>query len=579
MGQWSITGYLRKYVRQYASLFVLAIAFLTVEAMCDLFQPAIMSKIVDVGIAGRNLAYVLKTGGVMLAVTAVGAVGAVGRNNISSRVSQRFGAQLRRDLFVHVHSLSYDSMDQFDTGSLLTRLTNDVNQLQNFFNGLMRIFVKAPLFFIGSVIMAVIMSPRMSVILLAVIPVILIIVLLGSRSSLPYFKRVQKAIDRLNGTTQEYLAGIRVVKAFNRFDYEKDRFDQSNTTMAQIQTTAMRIMALFSPLVTLAVNISIIIVLMIGGYGVNSGSVQVGKVIAFTNYMVQISGSLMTISMAFVALVRAKASAERIGEVMDTRNTIAKAGNPQKLSCAGNIEFDNVSFSYGGEKVLDSVGFSCKSGETIGIIGSTGSGKTTLINLIPRFYDVASGTVRINGLDIREYDEQELRKRIAVVPQKNMLFSGTLAENIRWGKSDASGAEIEDVAKAAQAYEFIAAMPDGFSTMVGQGGVNLSGGQKQRVSIARALLKNPDILILDDCTSAVDAITEAKIRRGLRAYSKDLICIVIAQRVSAVMSASRILVLDGGRVAGIGNHAGLMESCEVYREIYLSQYGGKKEAN
>lgn len=581
-------GYLKKYVKKYYKLFLAAIAFLTVEAMCDIFQPTLMSKIVDVGIQSRNMHYVLTMGGVMLMVTGIGAIGAVGRNNISCRVSQRFGTQLRGDLFKKVQNFSYENTGKFETASLVTRLTNDVTQMQNFVNGQMRMFAKAPITFIGSIVMAVILDPKLSIIIVIVIPVIVLVIFINTHVAFPFFKRVQRAIDRLNAVMREYLSGVRVVKAFNRADYEEGRFDISNEGLSEVQIAAMRVNAVFSPMTTTAINLGIVAVLWFGSFYVNTGTLEVGKVIAFINYMTQMSTSIVTISMVFTMFIRARTSAGRIGEVMNVedrpsvipeselKDIAPEAEGAGKTGVKAGIEFRDVSFSYSGnldEPALENISFSCVPGTTMGIIGTTGSGKTSIVNLIVRFYETTRGAVLVDGKDVRTIDEHVLRDRIAMVPQKSTLFSGSILDNIRWGNSDADAEEVEKAARIAQAHGFISDMPEGYSTMLGQGGVNLSGGQKQRISIARALVKNPHILILDDCTSAVDVISEAKIRHGLEEYSKDLICIMVAQRISSVMEADRILVLDDGHVAGMGSHDELMAGCRIYQEIYESQLG------
>ena len=568
-------GYLRKYISQYAGLFFCAIFFLSLEAVCDLMQPTLMAKIVDVGIRNQNLRYVLATGGIMLLVTAFGAFNAVMRNNISSRVSQRFGTSLRFDLFARIQSLSFENIGHFETASLVTRLTNDVTQMQNFVNGMMRIFVKAPLLCVGSIIMAFLLDPHDSAILAIIVPLIALIILLNTRVGYPIFRRVQRAIDRVNGVMREYLSGVRVVKAFNRSDFEEERFSGANDSLAGIQTSAMKVMAVFSPATTLIIDLGIVVVLWMGGVSVDTGSEQVGKIIALINYMTQISTSLMTISMVFTMFVRARASAERIGEVMAEHPAVSSPAEPAVMGEKTEVTFADVGFSYAdaAEEVLRHISFSCRAGETLGIIGTTGSGKSTLVNLIPRFYDACAGCVRVGGADVRRIDLHALRKAIAVVPQKTTLFTGTIRDNIRWGRSGASDGEVAQAARIAQADDFIHALPEGYDTVLGQGGVNLSGGQKQRIAIARALIRKPRILILDDCVSAVDVVTESKIRSGLRAYASGLCCILIAQRISSVMAADRILVLDNGEIVGDGTHAHLLQSCAVYRDIYRSQFG------
>jgi ATP-binding cassette subfamily B protein len=388
---------------------------------------------------------------------------------------------------------------------------------------------------------------------------------------------VQKALDRVNGVVREFLSGIRVVKAFNRFDYETEKFGIANNEYRSKATTAMRVMAVFNPAITLTVNFGIVAVLWLGGLRVNAGQMQVGHVIAFVNYMTQILFSLMTISMVFNMLVRAKASAGRIGEVFAERNAMTWGDRPAKESgVRGRIDFENVTFSYDGPDaapVLKNINLTVLPGETVGIIGSTGSGKSSLIGLIPRFYDATSGTVKVNGVDVRNVDPKTLREKVAIVPQKTVLFTGTVADNLRWGKEDATPEEMERAARMAQAHEFISSFPEGYETRIGQGGVNFSGGQKQRLSIARALIRNPEILILDDCTSAVDVVTEANIKQALKRYAENLTCLIIAQRITSVMDADKIVVMDNGQIVGIGKHDELLRNCEVYREIFQSQIG------
>ncbi len=569
--------FLEKYIKHYWKPFCIAVACLMFEAICDLMQPTIMSRIIDVGVAGKDMQYVLYMGGAMLLVTALGAVAAISRNVVSSNVSQRFGAELRSDLFRKVQTFSFDNIDNFEAASLMTRLTNDVTQVQNFVHGLMRIFVKAPLLCLGSLIMATLLNPRMAMVLAAVVPIIGVIIFFSMRIGYPFFIKVQKALDRVNGVMREYLSGVRVVKAFNRFDYETGRFEKANRDLASISITAMRIMAVFTPGISLTVNMGIIVVLWLGGFRVNSGNMQVGQIIAFTNYMTQILFSLMIISNVFNTFIRAKASAERIGEVFAQENNMAVPEHSREASgVKGRVDFEHVSFAYSGaagDPVINNATFTCMPGETVGIIGSTGSGKSSLVHLIPRFYDAVAGAVKVDGVDVKEMDPGKLREKIAIVPQKSVLFTGSILDNIRWGRENATLEEVQKAAEMAQASDFISGFPEGYGTLLGQGGVNLSGGQKQRVSIARALVRKPEILILDDSTSAVDVATEAKIREALKKYSAGLTCLIIAQRITSVMNADKVVVLDHGDVVGIGSHEELMQSCEVYQDIFRSQIG------
>ncbi|MCX7571864.1 ABC transporter ATP-binding protein [Tumebacillus sp. DT12] len=568
-------NFLKSYLYKYWRTASVALLFLTFEALCDLMQPTIMSKIIDVGVANRDLGYVFRMGGLMLLITALGAAAASIRNVAASHVSQNFGRELRGDLYKKILSLSARNLDRFDQASLITRLTNDVSQVQMFVNGMMRIFVKAPLLCIGGLIMATRLNPELAVVLAVAVPVVGVLIVINMKVGFPYFKRVQKALDRVNGVMREYLSGVRVVKAFNRFDYEVAKFSGANEEFQERSVAAARVIAVFSPIIMLTLNLGIVAVLWLGGIRVNEGEMQVGHIIAFTNYMTQILFSLMLISMVFNMFVRARASAGRIGEVFAEENEMTwKEERADSLAGKkGRVDFEGVSFQYDGEPVLKGITFSCLPGEMVGIIGSTGSGKSSLVGLLPRFYDANEGTIKIDGEDVRTVDPKRLREKIAIVPQKMTLFTGTILENIKWGNETATQAEIEQAARMSEAHEFIAKTPDGYDTRLGQGGVNLSGGQKQRVSIARALVRKPEILILDDSTSAVDVATEAKIKASLKGYAKGLTCLLIAQRITSVIDADKIAVLDHGELVGLGTHEELFTSCEVYQQIYQSQIG------
>ncbi|MDR7078715.1 ATP-binding cassette subfamily B protein [Neobacillus niacini] len=572
-------GFLAKYIKKYWKSFSLAVLFLTFEAICDLLMPTIMASIIDVGVAGRDLDYVLKMGGVMLLITLFGAVSASIRSILASIVSQSFGAELRSDLYRKIQALSFKNIDRFERASLITRLTNDVTQIQVFANGLMRIFVKSPLLAIGGLIMATRLNLHLSVVLAVVVPIVAVFIVLNLRLGFPLFSRVQKALDRVNGVMREYLSGVRVVKAFNRFDVEVEKFDHANEDFKKQSISATRLMAVFSPAIMLTVNLGIVAVLWIGGFGVTNGNVQVGHIIAFINYMTQILFSLMMISMVFNMFVRAKTSAVRVSEVFALEDDLTwkeEVIQPSLEKEQGGIDFNHVYFSYegtSGDPVLKDINLTCLPGETIGIIGSTGSGKSTLVGLIPRFYDVSAGSIKVDGEDIHLADPKRLREKIAFVPQKTILFTGTVEENIKWGKEDATIEEVERAAKIAGAHDFIIASPEGYQTRIGQGGVNFSGGQKQRLSIARALIKNPQILILDDSTSAVDVTTEERIKAGLKKYAQGLTCLLIAQRITSIMDADNIVVMDHGEIVGMGKHEELLRDCKVYQEIYQSQIG------
>ncbi|MFP5108483.1 ABC transporter ATP-binding protein [Neobacillus sp. C211] len=569
--------FLSKYIKKYWKSFSIAVLFLTIEAISDLMQPTIMAKIIDVGVANKDINYVLKMGGLMLLITACGAIAASARSVVASIVSQNFGTELRSDLFKKIQTLTFRNVDKFDRASLVTRLTNDVTQVQVFVNGLMRVFVKAPLLAIGGLIMATRLNLQLSVVLAVVVPIVALLIIFNMRLGFPLFSRVQNGLDRVNSVMREYLSGVRVVKAFNRFDVEVGKFTKVNDQYKNQAISANRLMSSFSPAVMLIVNLGIVVVLWIGGNGVNTGDIQVGHIIAFINYMTQILFSLMIISMVFTMFVRAKASAGRIDEVFSQADNVywneeLRVNSIEK----GRIDFENVSFSYElatGEPILKNINLTILPGETVGIIGSTGSGKSTLVGLIPRFYDTSGGTIKVDGVDSKQVSPKKLREKIAIVPQKNILFTGSVAENIRWGNEEATDAEVVTAANMAGAHDFIERSPEGYQTRIGQGGVNFSGGQKQRISIARALVKKPEILILDDSTSAVDVATEAKIKEALKKYAKGLTCLLIAQRITSIIDADKIVVLDRGEVVGVGTHQELLKDCRVYQEIYQSQVG------
>ncbi|MFD2613509.1 ABC transporter ATP-binding protein [Paenibacillus gansuensis] len=569
--------FLVPYIRRNIRPFLLAVLLLTVEALSELMMPTLMAVMIDQGVAHNRMDVVMKWGGLMLLITGIGAIGAAGRNVISGRVSQRFGSELRYDLYAKIQGLSFPSLNRFERASLMTRLTQDVTQVQNFVNGLMRIFVKAPLLCIGSLILAIRLNPQLAVVPMAVVPVVGLLVYFNMKIGFRRFTLVQKAMDKVNLVLREYLSGVRVVKAFNRNVYEEGKFDAVNDAYRHESTAVMRTMSLFNPAMMLTVNLGIVGILWLGGFKVDTGQTDVGHIIAFVNYMTQILFSLMMISFVFMMFVRAQASALRIGEVLEAeqgdQGGTEKAGEQEHR---GSIEFCDVSFSYGtdsGTPVLKGITMLCKPGETTGIIGSTGSGKSTLVHLIPGFYRPDSGVIRVDGMDVEKWNPESLREHVALVPQKPLLFTGSIAENIRWGKEEATLEEIIEAAKLAEAHEFISSFPEGYEARVGQRGVNLSGGQKQRISLARALVKQPDILLLDDCTSAVDVSTEAKIKASLRKVSQKTTILLIAQRISSVVDADQIIVMEDGRIAAAGSHMQLMRESAIYREIYRSQYG------
>lgn len=567
--------FLYKYFKKYYKLFFLAIGCVMLEVICDLLQPTLMSMIIDKGVVVSDISIVFKYGFIMIGVSIFGAFIAINRNKFATTVAQSFGAELRLDVFNKIQSFDFDNIDKFERGSLITRLTNDITNIQNFIYGLMRIFVRAPLLGIGCIIMSMRLDFKMSLIVLTIVPIVSVIIFLNLKFGYPYFVKVQKSLDKVNGVIREYLRGVRVVKAFNSFKFEGERFEGVNNELTDKSIDSMKFMALFNPINTLIVNIAIAIIIWTGATRVNIGTLQVGKIIAFTNYMTQMLFALMATTMIFSSLIRAKTSADRINELFLEENNIKENSKEVNITEEkGKVEFKNVTFSYKGlkgEPVIKDISFTLDKGMTLGIVGSTGSGKTTLVNLIPRFYDAKCGEVIIDGLNINTYSFEELRGKIAIVPQKTVLFSGTIKENIRWGKEDASDEEVIEACKIADADSFIKNFNEGYDSIVGQGGSNLSGGQKQRVAIARALIKKPEILILDDSTSALDTDTEFRIRKSLKEYANELTRIIIAQKITSVISADKIIVLESGKVVGEGTHNELMNCCEVYQDIYKSQ--------
>lgn len=566
-----------RYLRPHWAAALLAPLLMLLEVAMDLLQPILMASIIDQGVMQNDTAHILHTGLIMLGAAAIGLLGGLGCTIYSSIASQRFGADLRRDLFLKVQTLSFRNLDDVSTGSLITRLTSDIVQIQTMVQMLLRIFVRSPLLAIGSMIMAMIISPKLAIILAIAVPLLFVVMFFLIRATLPLFATVQKKLDKVNTVLKENFAGIRVSKAFVRAGYEKDRFHQANTDFTQVSVKTQRIVALNMPILTMILNISIVVVLWLGGKNAIDGSFEVGSLVAFINYVTQVLFSVSSVAMMLVRISTAKVSADRIQEVMHTESEIANADHPAiNAYKQGEIEFDQVTFSYkpGIQKpVLHHVSFKVRPGQTVAIMGATGSGKTSLVSLLPRLYDVTSGRIFIDGTDVRQFDLSALRERIGIVLQESILFTGTIRDNIRYGKADASDEEVIAAAKAAQAHEFISSMPEGYDTMLGQRGVNLSGGQKQRISIARALLLRPAILILDDSTSAIDMGTESRLQKELARLMNGRTCLMIAQRISSVIDADRILVLDDGKLVAEGTHSELLASCELYQDIYQSQFG------
>lgn len=561
------------YLKRHMGIFLISTLFLTMEAFADLLQPTFMSYIVDEGVARADIGQILFYGAVMLGIAAVGAVSAVMRNQFASRTSQTVGKELRQDMYHNVQSLSLENIDRLQPSSIITRITNDVTQVQEFINSIMRMMVKAPITCIGAIVLIIIQTPKQAPVMAVILAAVSALILCNMKIGYPRFGTVQKKLDRLNGVSREFLSSVRVVKAFQAEEEEAGKFSSASVNLAAANTAALRTMAVFAPFINLAVNFGIVLLLWISR---NQESSQIGRLMASVNYMTQVLFAVTMIANIINTAVRALASSQRIQEVLSETPAQAAPEHPLRPKIKGDIVFDHVFFSYAGagQNSLEDVSFHIPAGKTIGIIGPTGSGKTTLVNLVPRFYDASQGQVLVDGCDVRQIEESLLRAAIAVVPQKALLFSGTISDNLRWGRQGASEEELAEAAAIACADSFIRETEQGYLTWLEQGGVNLSGGQKQRLSLARALVRKPRILILDDCTSALDAQTESAVLKGLRNMGGNMTVLLISQRISTVMQADCILCLDNGAVQGFGTHKELMAGCQIYREIYDSQIGG-----
>jgi len=603
----------KAYVRAFAPSFMGALAFLVLESLCDLLQPTIMSSIIDRGVAARDAGLILRLGFLMLLVALLGSVGAVGRNLIASRVSWGFAARLRSDLYKKALALSFAEFEGFDQASLVTRATNDVTQVQAFLNGMMRIFAKAPIVGVGSVVMAVSLEPRLAPVFFAVVPLSALVIAVNLSLGFRRFRRVQEGLDALNARVREFLSGIRLVKAYGREDREEALFAEANAGMASASTRAFRTMALLGPAAGLVVNLGLVSVLYWGGIEVVGGRIPLGHVMAFVTYLSQLLFALVMITGVFNFFVRARVSWGRIGEILGlegreastlgpsprprprpagagTAGGAASAASPRAADAAPDfgaqgpsLRFQDVAFAYPGSPdrlVLEGLDFDCPGGSLLAVIGATGSGKSSLVKLLPRFHDPVSGSIALAGRDLCDYSLEALRRGIALVPQRSLLFSGSLLENLRWGREDAGPGELEEALAGAAALEFVRGLEEGLESRIGRGGVNLSGGQRQRLALARALLRRPSLLVLDDATSSVDALTEADILRRLRDTrnrlgdrGKGMTTVLVTQRIAAARAADLVLVLEGGRVAGFGGPATLAEASEVWRDMVLAQVG------
>ena len=563
-----------KYLKPYTAAVTVVLGMVLLYSLSELYLPTLLANIVDKGIARGDVSHILRVGGLMLLVALGGAACTVVGSYFSARVGMGYGRDLRRMVFTHVEGFSLHEFDKVGTPSLITRTTNDITQVQNFVMVVMRMMIMAPIMAIGGIIMALQVEARLTWVLGVAIPLIAALIILIASRGIPLFRAIQAKIDRINLVMREGLTGVRVVRAFDRIDHERERFDEANRDLTATSIKVNKIMALLFPLMMLVMNLTTVAIIWFGARRIDMGEMQVGSLMAFLQYATQILFAVLMVSFLFVMLPRAAASATRIHEVLEIDPEIRDRAQTRAAEDErGFIEFRNVTFSYPGaeEPAIRGISFSAGPGEVTAIIGGTGSGKSTIVNLIPRFYDVDSGSILVDGVDIREMEQESLRTKLGFVPQRAVLFNDTIASNIRYGREGASDEEVARAAETAQAKGFILEMQDGFQSVVSQGGTNLSGGQKQRLSIARALVRKPEIYVFDDTFSALDFRTDANLRAALRRETADATVIIVAQRVNTIMDADRIIVLDDGAVVGQGTHRDLVRTCEVYREIVSSQ--------
>ncbi|MBQ3225949.1 MAG: ABC transporter ATP-binding protein [Clostridia bacterium] len=565
-----IIGYLKPYI----PYFILAFILIAIRVSSELSLPNLMSEIVDQGIASGDMAYIWRTGGMMLALAFISTAAIVLMDYFGAKIATGFSRDVRKSVFHKVQSFSGVELGKFGASSLITRTINDITQLQNFLIMFTRIIIMCPMYMLGSIFLAFSKDVTMAVIFLSLVPFLLAIIILVSRKTIPLSVTIQKRVDKINLIIREKLSGNRVIRAFHKERYEEKRFDEANLDLTNVMIKLQKISSILMPAMVIVLNAGTIAVVWVGASKIGQGALEVGDMMAVIQYIMHIMMSLMMLSMVFIMYPRAAASAERVAEILNTTPVIVDAEEQKEPTASrGRVEFRNVSFRYedSDEAALENISFVAEPGETTAIIGSTGSGKSTLIQLIPRMFDVSEGQVLVDGVDVKDYTQKDLRAKIGFVPQKAVLFSGTVASNIRWGKEDATEEELVRAAEVAQAMDFISKKEKGFSERIAQGGTNVSGGQKQRLAIARAIVKQPEIYIFDDSFSALDFKTDANLRKALAEQTKESTVIIVAQRVSTIMNADRILVLDEGKLVGCGKHRELFDSCEVYREIVLSQ--------
>ncbi|MGL5870332.1 MAG: ABC transporter ATP-binding protein [Clostridium chrysemydis] len=571
-----------KHLKPYKKELFFVLVLLFIQTMAQLYLPTLLSDIVNTGIMTGDINYILKIGGIMILIAFVGSASTIFASYISSKISMGYGRDLRRKIFTKAETFSLGEIDQVGTASLVTRTTNDVNQVQQVVLMILRMMVTAPLMCIGGIIMAVSVNKELSLILLISMPIVVIAILVIGKLGMPLFKAMQSKLDNINKVLRENLTGIRVIRAFNRQDYEVKRFEKVNDDFTQNAIKVNKIIATLMPLLMLILNLTSVAILWFGSKRVDTGVMEVGNLMAFLQYVMQIMFSLIMVSMLFIMIPRASASAERINEVLDIDPTIVNTKKPTTtFKESGHVEFKDVSFFYPGAEhgAINNLSFVTKPGETTAIIGGTGSGKSTILNLLTRFYDASKGEILVDGVNVKDMTQETLRSKIGFVPQKAVLFSGTIEENLKYGKEDATKEELIHAAKIAQSYDFIEEKEDGFNSTVEQGGKNFSGGQKQRLAIARALIRKPEVYLFDDSFSALDFKTDSKLRAALKSETTKSAVIIVAQRVSTIMDADRIIVLDDGNVVGMGTHRELLNNCAIYKEIASSQLSEEELSN